>query len=589
MESERLLIPYRLRTVRFGLLATVLAVGALLAYPLVPGPQRFHVALYSVVVAGASAGALIVWRLPWVRAFESGYGMWFFYVWSVLDILLISVAIVATGGGSSQLFLIYALTTIFFALAYPLRAQVVLLLFTFACWFGAVLVHGTPFDVQDLYIRMAMVGVLSFLSGRLSIELTELTNRHHAAHDESERRATLLAAVAAAGRSMSSLDSERVLDVVVSSTIALGYDAADLSLFDHRAGTVSIALSRGLPPSVTGAGPFPAEAGLAGAVLDTRRTVIDADLPANPQTGEAMLHAGFRSAVSAPVWVNHELAGVLTGTSRAQRQLPELDVEAFELLAAQAGRALENARRFEEERAAVTRLANLDRLKRDFIATVSHELRTPLTVMSGLGRTMQEHWDRLTDEQRELFVDRIVANATSLEGIITTLLDFSRLEEGRLEANPTALDLGSSVSRVTERLGPLFAKHTLSVDVPSEVVVVADPVLFERVMENLLANAVKHTPPGTAVALSARCNGSRALISVADDGPGIPRADLTHLGERFFRGGEHTTRTTRGTGLGLAIVREVLRLHDSALEISSAEGEGSSFSFRLPLSQRPAA
>jgi two-component system OmpR family sensor kinase len=125
------------------------------------------------------------------------------------------------------------------------------------------------------------------------------------------------------------------------------------------------------------------------------------------------------------------------------------------------------------------------------------------------------------------------------------------------------------------------------VQISAGLTVRADPLLLERVMENLLSNAAKHTPEGTAIEIAARVIDGAVEISVADEGPGIPEKELRYLGDRFFRGGDPNTRT-RGTGLGLAVVREILRLHDATLEIESREGRGSRFSFALPAT-RPAA
>lgn len=120
-------------------------------------------------------------------------------------------------------------------------------------------------------------------------------------------------------------------------------------------------------------------------------------------------------------------------------------------------------------------------------------------------------------------------------------------------------------------------------DVAEGVEVIADPMLLDRVVENLLSNAGKHTPEGTAVVLSASAGTTLAEVAVTDTGPGIEERDLGNLGERFYRGGDPSARRTKGIGLGLAFVREILRLHESELAIESHVGSGSRFSFRLPL------
>ncbi len=281
------------------------------------------------------------------------------------------------------------------------------------------------------------------------------------------------------------------------------------------------------------------------------------------------------------------MVAVLVGQSPEARTISPEEVEVMELLASQAGRALEGARRFEFERQTVERLEELDQMKTDFLTTVSHELRTPLTAIRGMGRTLEERWPDLSDEVRLELVGRLNSNASTLHGIIATLLDFSRIEAGKLEAAIVPVEIKGVVNQVADRLHGMLANHPWSSSVDSGLVAAADPLLLDRVFENLIANAVAHTPPGTRIAVTATPISEAVLISVIDTGPGIPAEDLARMGERFFRGGDPNNRPAGGTGLGLAFVREVLAMHDSELVIDSAGGVGSSFSFRLPVVQVP--
>jgi signal transduction histidine kinase len=244
---------------------------------------------------------------------------------------------------------------------------------------------------------------------------------------------------------------------------------------------------------------------------------------------------------------------------------------------------MENAERFADERRTVARLAEVDRLKGEFVSTVSHELRTPLTAILGMGLTVEQQWERMSDATRREFVARLNANAAALEEVVGTLLDFSRIDSGRLKIRPAAVRVDTLVAGVASRLAGLLDSHAVSVDVEEGLTVSGDRVLLERVVENLLSNAVKYTPAGTPIEVSARREDTVAVIAVADRGPGIAREDLRHIGDRFFRGGDPNTRKTRGTGLGLALVREILDLHGSELGVSSEPGLGSRFWFRLPL------
>jgi signal transduction histidine kinase len=176
-------------------------------------------------------------------------------------------------------------------------------------------------------------------------------------------------------------------------------------------------------------------------------------------------------------------------------------------------------------------------------------------------------------------------NADVLAGTINTLLDFSQLEAGRLDTRIEPFDLGELVRRSVDRLAPLFGAREVLVAADDGLIVLADPSLIERVLDNLVSNAAKHTPDDAHVTVSAApMNGTgRARVAVTDNGPGIAPGDLDHLGERFYRGSDVVARRTRGAGLGIAFARQVVELHGEQLEIESELGRGSTFAFELPL------
>jgi signal transduction histidine kinase len=400
---------------------------------------------------------------------------------------------------------------------------------------------------------------------------------------ELNRRAELLQVVAEAARTVSLLDSDQVLDGVVRAAIRLGFEAANLAVYDDAGLHYRVSPAVGLPPAYTEVR-HGVEVGMPGLVREHGATVVVEDYAAHPRSTPILREAGFNQVIAIPVWVQGALDAALLAWSRESRAVSDEDVEALELLAAQAGRALENARLFEDEHRAVERLAELDRLKSDFLATVSHELRTPLTAIEGLGLTLEQQWDVLDDAVRRELIGRLNANVANLHRIISTVLDFSRVEAGSMEPNLEAVPLRRFVEDLVGRLGTIVADHRLTVDVPADLHVEVDPGLLERVIENLVSNAVKYTPPGTEVSVGARVRPDRtAEISVADRGPGIDPRDLRYLGDRFFRGGDVNARRIRGTGLGLALVREILRLHGTSLDVQSEVGRGSRFSFVLPV------
>jgi signal transduction histidine kinase len=581
MTGERdLLVPYRLRAVRVGIQVTLVALATLVTFPILPGHGEIDVGPYVGIVAGAAVGIAAVAVLPWKRLFERGLGLWTLYAWSAFDILLITGAIGWTGGGSSDMFLLYALTTVFFGACYPPRGQVALLAFTFASYVAVLWTTGWEVGAGMLFLRIALLAALALLTSFLARELMRQMASHRNARTQSERWAELLSTVAEAARSMT-LDHERVLDVVVESVLRLGFEGAGIAIIDEESRTYAVTHSRGMPLEYAEAS-HPIDAGMIGLVRRRGRTVTVDDVSGDPEAAPTMRPAGFRSAIASPVWVDAWLTAVLVAGTRERRRLIPHEVRALELLASQAGLALENARRYEEERETVHRLGELDRLKSDFVSTVSHELRTPVAVIKAAGQTLERQWSSLDERNRRELVTGMNANARSLDEIITTLLDFSRLDSGRPAIRLSRIDLQPLLTGIAARLGQLFQDKELRTEVGSDVAVTADPALIERSLENLLSNAAKYTGVGARVRLAARREADGVLIEVEDDGPGITTEDLQHLGNRFFRGGETNTRETKGLGLGLALVREILALHDSELQVESTVGIGSRFWFLLP-------
>lgn len=578
---EELLVPYRLRTVRIGVQATWLTIAGLVVFLLLAGDDSLAITPYLTLLAMAGVGAAIISKLPWETLLRRGIGVWVLYAWSAFDILLITLLIGVTGGADSELFVGYFLTTIFFAASYPEGGQLSLLAFTYACYASILWVTGWEITAGDLVIRLTILSVTGFIASFMCRELMAEMTGHRAASDESARRARLMEHVAASARAMSQLGPQEVLETVVYSVTLLGYDVASILQISPDGKTYSISHARGLPVDFTRA-VYPTTTGLTSVVLAERKTVTVADYSESPNALPQGRELGMHGAVASPLWVDGELRAILSAGRRDDKPLAPEEVEAIELLAAQASRALENAERFAEERRTVERLAEVDRLKDEFLSMVSHDLRTPLTVIEGSISTLEFNWDRLEEDMRKKLTSVIGSNARHLSDIITKLLDLTRLEAGHFEARVEPVELGQILKATASRFEGLFSDHDLKVDVEGPLVVEADRVLVERVVENLLSNAAKYTPAGTRVELSARMRDERSVVTVCDEGPGIPEEDLVRLGERFFRGAGATSGQ-RGTGLGLAWVLEILKVLGSELKIESKLGHGSTFEFELPL------
>jgi signal transduction histidine kinase len=216
------------------------------------------------------------------------------------------------------------------------------------------------------------------------------------------------------------------------------------------------------------------------------------------------------------------------------------------------------------------------------MASVSHELRTPLTCVSGFAETLRVHWGALSDDERMMFVDKICHHSNELGDLVERLLDFSRVEAGRLSAGIECIDLGAEVAATVAALGPLVVGRPIAIDIRTSTVV-ADAVLLRRTLTNLLSNAVKYSDPGTPIVVRATAVGGVARVEVADEGTGLTAEEAGRAFDPFWRASHVATNSLRGTGLGLALVKEYVSVMGGDVSVESEPGRGSTFYFTLPL------
>ena len=277
-------------------------------------------------------------------------------------------------------------------------------------------------------------------------------------------------------------------------------------------------------------------------------------------------------------------AGVLIVGLNPFRLFDESYQGFINLVAGQISASIGNAQAYEEERKRAEALAELDRAKTLFFSNVSHELRTPLTLMLGPVEDLLAEDHALFPEQRER-AEILHRNALRLLKLVNTLLDFSRIEAGRVQAvyEPTDLaaltaDLASSFRSVIERAG-----MRLTVDCPPlREPVYVDHEMWEKIILNLLSNAFKYTFEGE-ISVALRERNETVEVSVTDTGVGIPAEELPHMFERFHRIRGSAGRTFEGSGIGLSLVQELVRLHGGNISVSSTVGKGSAFTISLPL------
>ncbi len=254
------------------------------------------------------------------------------------------------------------------------------------------------------------------------------------------------------------------------------------------------------------------------------------------------------------------------------------------LVAGQLATAISTARAYEAEKQRAEALAEIDRTKTAFFSNVSHEFRTPLTLLLGPvedGLADLEHPLPPVQRERQELVHR---NALRLLKLVNTLLDFSRIEAGRMQATYVPTDL----ARLTADLASVFRSAVekgglrLTVDcAPLPEAVWVDREMWEKVVLNLLSNALKFTLKGD-IAVALRARGEWAELTVRDTGTGIPREELPRIFERFHQVKGVKGRSHEGSGIGLALVRELVRLHGGDVRVESAVGKGTTFTVSVP-------
>ncbi len=260
------------------------------------------------------------------------------------------------------------------------------------------------------------------------------------------------------------------------------------------------------------------------------------------------------------------------------------DQAAVESFADQAALLLRNARLYDELQRSYERLRDAQRNRDYFLQNVNHELRTPLTAILGWSEILAE--DHPDPETMQTAMAQIRRSAQFLLTLISDLLDLSRFEEGRTKLEPEESDLAIVVRDAVEPVSVMAEGKEISLEVdapaPGEAIVRLDPVRVRQVLWNLLHNAVKFTPRGGRIALTARAGEAGVDFVVRDTGVGVDPKDLPHIFERFRQGDGSATRAYRGMGIGLSLVKAFVELHGGTVAAESLPGGGTTFRVHLP-------
>ncbi|HEV8672460.1 MAG TPA: ATP-binding protein, partial [Methylomirabilota bacterium] len=326
-------------------------------------------------------------------------------------------------------------------------------------------------------------------------------------------------------------------------------------------------------------------------VKRTGEVLVKEEVKLNPriaeyfETAEAELEE-IQASLIVPLKIENNLIGILlVGEKLSAEIFDNHELEVLSVLANQAAISLGNAALYDELGSTNARLLEANQLKSQFLASMSHELRTPLNSIIGFSKVLLNRLDGELTDRQEAYLRSVHTSGTHLLRLINGILDFSRIEAGKLDVHPEDLDLHDVVSECIDTSVPLVRGKPLKIekDVPLDLPPLrADRTKVKQVLLNLLSNAIKFTATGR-VLVRVQPEPDAVHVSVADTGIGIREHDLPRLFEPFHRLSNPLSREAGGTGLGLAISKKFVEMHGGRLWAESRENVGSTFHFTLPL------
>ena len=307
--------------------------------------------------------------------------------------------------------------------------------------------------------------------------------------------------------------------------------------------------------------------------------ISDALLVASARNEEHLALAraiGFSSVMIVPLLIQNEAIGAITFvTAESGRHYTQADLSMAEELASRAALAIQNARLYSEAQKAIG-------IRDDFISIASHELRTPITSLKMYTQVLQKQLSKKGETSFNHSLSRMDAQLNKLTGLISDLLNISKIELGRLEFQEEWFNLDEVVKEACEAIQQIATKHTIHIEGSIVQPVWGDKDRIGQVVTNLLTNAIKYSPQAQKVVVRLQAEPDNALVSVQDFGIGIDSEHLNKIFTRFYRVSDPEEKTFPGLGIGLYLSCEIIKRHHGSMMVASEKGKGSVFSFSLP-------
>ena len=387
---------------------------------------------------------------------------------------------------------------------------------------------------------------------------------------------------------------EQLLAILQCAAAAHGTTRGLIFLYDETTKRLVVAARAGFDDAALRAlGCVEPGTGACGLAFAERRRVVVMDTDTDPafeRLREFACTSGFRAVHSVPLISGSGAAmGALSVHFSTPHFPSEREMHQADLLAQKAVLYIERTRAEEAVRASARRLEEADRRKDQFLATLAHELRNPLAPMRNALHFMQLRGSRDPDMQNAR--DMIDRQVRQMVRLVDDLMEVSRITLGQIQLQSEVVSLALVITNAVEVSHPLIdaARHRLTVELPAEPLYVeGDNTRLSQVLQNLLNNAAKYTPPGGQITLRAERDGDFAVLRVRDTGIGIPPAMLDRVFEMFTQVDRGSALSQGGLGIGLALAQQLTQMHGGRIEVTSdGTGLGSEFSVRLPLCAAP--
>ncbi len=442
--------------------------------------------------------------------------------------------------------------------------------------------YAGPFSDKDIALLKTFAD-----QAVIAIQNARLVNETKEALDQQRASGEVLAAI-----SSSIADTSPVFDRILTSCERLFAGKVIAIEVVGDDGILRIGAFRGpaadqkdyvVGPIVAGAS-ISANAILSRAVEHVPDVAADANVPRHSRVGYASV--GVRAVIIAPMlWEGNGIGAISVGRENPG-PFTEKDIALLRTFADQAVIAIQNARLFREIQDKSRQLEVANQHKSEFLANMSHELRTPLNAIIGFSEVLLERLFGDINEKQDDYLKDIHSSGRHLLNLINDILDLSKVEAGRMELDLSTFDLPSAIANALTLIRERAQKHGIAIaqNVEPELGnVVADERKFKQILLNLLSNAVKFTPDGGRIDVGARRQGDNIMIAVHDTGIGIAPEEQEAVFEEFRQVGSNYTSKQEGTGLGLALTRRFVELHGGRISVDSKPGQGSTFTFTLPI------